>query len=113
MDSKSILRACVILRGAVRNDPAVTGLELAVSAEAVLVTTIAVDGAKQSALVMGEAAAAKYLAAACTPRSADGEANLLDPLPPPARPDHKRFIRDCGFARLFPNPLIRKLYGRR
>jgi hypothetical protein len=110
MDSKSILRACVILRGAVRNDPAVTGLELAVSAEAVLVTTIAVDGAKQSALVMGEA---KYLAAACTPRSADEEVNLLDPLPPPARPDHKRFIRDCGFARLFPNPLIRKLYGRR
>ena len=31
MDSKSILRACVILRDAVRNDPAVTGLELAVS----------------------------------------------------------------------------------
>jgi hypothetical protein len=60
MDSKSILRACVILRDAVRNDPAVTGLELAVSAEAVLVTTIAVDGAKQSAPVMGEAAAAKY-----------------------------------------------------
>ena len=97
MDSKSILRACVILRGAVRNDPAVTGLELAVSAEAVLVTTIALDGAKQSALVMGEAAAAKYLAAACTPRSADEEVNLLDPLPPPARPDHKRSGRACFF----------------
>jgi hypothetical protein len=113
VDSKSILRACVILRDAVRNDPAVTGLELAVSAEAVLVTTIAVDGAKQSAPVMGEAAAAKYLAPACTPRSANGEANLPVPLPPPARPDHKRSGRAGGCARLFPIPLIQKLYGRR
>src|SRR5215475_5312881 len=99
MDSKSILRASVILRGAVRNDPAVTGLELTVSAEAVLVTTIAVDGAKQSALVMGEAAAAKYLAPAYTPRSATLEPNLPVLLPPPARPDHKRSGRACGCAR--------------
>jgi hypothetical protein len=111
MDSKSILRASVILRGAVRNDPAVTGLELTVSAEAVLVTTIAVDGAKQSALVMGEAAA-KYLAPACTPRSANGEANLPVPLPPAARSDQKRSESAWRCVRLFPNPLIRKLYGR-
>ena len=113
MDSKSILRASVMLRGAVRNDPAVTGLELTVSAEAVLVTTIAADGAKQSALVMGEAGAEKYLAPPCTLRSANGEANLLAPLPPPARPDHTTSERTWGCARLFPNPLIRKLYGRR
>jgi hypothetical protein len=62
MDSKAIMRACVILREAVRNEPAVTGLELAVSAEAVLVTTIAGDGTKQTALVMGQEAASKYFA---------------------------------------------------
>jgi hypothetical protein len=50
----------------VRNDPALTGLELAVSDEAVLLTTIAVDGAKQSALVMGQDTAAKYLGPAGT-----------------------------------------------
>jgi hypothetical protein len=65
MDSKSILRASVILRDAVRNDPAVTGLELTISAEAVLVS------------------------------------------------EQKRPERAWGCARLFPNPLIRKLYGRR
>ena len=53
-------------------------------------TTIAVDGAKQSALVMGEAAAAKYLAPASPPRSANGEANQAVPLPPPTRPDDER-----------------------
>ena len=62
MDGKAIMRACVILREAVRNEPAVTGLELAVSAEAVFVTTIAGDGTKQTALVMGQEAASKYFA---------------------------------------------------
>jgi hypothetical protein len=62
MDNKAILRGCVILRDAVRNDPALTGLELAVGAEAVLVTTIAADGAKQTALVLGQPEATKYLA---------------------------------------------------
>jgi len=64
MDHKAIMRACVILRGVVRNDAARSGLELSVGDEAVLVTTIAIDGVKQSALVMGPDAAAKYLAPA-------------------------------------------------
>jgi hypothetical protein len=63
MDGRAIMRACVILREAVRNDPAVTGLELTVSGEAVLVTTVAGDGTKQTALVMGQEAASKYFAA--------------------------------------------------
>jgi hypothetical protein len=59
MDNKSIMRACVILRDVVRHDPALSRLELSVGDEAVPVT---IDSAKQSALVMGPDAAAKYLA---------------------------------------------------
>jgi hypothetical protein len=62
MDHKAIMRACVILRGVVRYDPTITGLELAVGHEAVLVTSVAVDGSKRCELIMGPDAAAKYLA---------------------------------------------------
>ena len=47
MDHMAIMRACVILRGVVRNDPAITGLELAVGRETVIVTSVAVDGGEQ------------------------------------------------------------------
>jgi hypothetical protein len=62
MDHMAIMRACVILRGVVRNDPAITGLELAVGRETVIVTSVAVDGREQCELIMGRDAAAKYLA---------------------------------------------------
>jgi hypothetical protein len=62
MDHKAIMRACVILRGVVRNDPAITSLELVIGHETVLVTSVAVDGNKQCELTMGPDAAAKYLA---------------------------------------------------
>jgi hypothetical protein len=64
MPHKEIMRACVILRGVVRSDPSLSGLEISVGDEAVLVTTIDMDGVKQSALVMGPDAAAKFLAPA-------------------------------------------------
>ena len=70
MNNKSVIKACFMLRDALRADPKLHTLELAVSPDIVMLNTTDVDGEKQTHLIMGEETAEAYLAPAGTDKSA-------------------------------------------
>jgi len=70
MNNKSVIKACFMLRDALRADPKLHTLELAVSPDIVMLNTIGVDGEKQTHLIMGKETAEAYLVPANTDKSA-------------------------------------------
>ena len=70
MDNKAVIKACIVLRDALRADPKLHTLELAVSPDIVMLNTIDVDGEKQTHLIMGKETAEAYLVPANTDKSA-------------------------------------------